>query len=146
MGDVSPDEIPDWMHKLSPELEARLQRFLSAAKEIGVRVVTPTWQLKWKGPAGDLTLAFLQRGGQIWTNTLGASYTKSAAILPSADRYKKDLKDRWNGLVMSCEDDWVTDENEKPFLIQGLTDQHFDEWIEAIEAFQRDVCDQQGTT
>ncbi|MYB39584.1 MAG: hypothetical protein F4Y26_19815 [Gammaproteobacteria bacterium] len=147
VGDLPPDEIPDWMDKLSPGLKARMERFLNRAKEIGLRV-EPKWKLVWSSPAGDLTLGYVMPSGnfahEVWTNTLGAPGTNAATaggveFVQCTDRYKRKLAKLWGGRVISPNTSYVADADGKRFHIEQLTDQHFDDWIKVIRAFQRDV-------
>ncbi len=144
MGNVAQNDIPDWLRNLAPELAGRIERFLSAAMEVGVRVEhSPRpWQLWWEGPTGDIQLGYLQRcgkfAGRVWTDQVGAA-NGSANIDPCVQRYQKHLAELWGGKVKCAKRTWVADSTGRVFRIQDLDDQQFDDWVEAIEAFQQDV-------
>jgi hypothetical protein len=124
-GNISSEQFYEAMAKRNPLLPERIRSFIAELEEIDARPeFLRSLNIKWEGPSRTYNLGIIQRDGQVWTDTAGAT-----PPLDLSHRYIEELAAAIGGGVERSKlgGKWYVTIDGKPPRIEQIMDR-LDAW------------------
>jgi len=133
---ITSEQYYEAIKGIRPDLPEKLRAFMDSLSELGVYPeYKRSLNIKWDPPGGKpITLAYILRNGQIWTDTAYSDSTPNDPV----KSYINDLVKIFDGELSQHEDRPYLRQNRKSPRIENLIDR-FDAWRDAIARFQDQI-------
>lgn len=137
---ISAEQFYEAMAALDPRLPEAIRKLVDELEALGVYPeYKNSLNLKWEMPSGTpVNLGFIQRNGQLWTETVGSAVSDELA-----HDYNRDLAQAFGLTVARFKgsNHWYLVQYGKTPRIQNVVER-LDQWPRVVEQFQKKIREQ----